>query len=219
MRAITLRIAAEKGWVGPFHRCVVESSDVSLRAVHELRLLEDGTTVLLYEFDGDRTAAAELAREHLDQSDGTWQTGHMNGVEWMFVHTEPSGLVRGLLDVLRTYRIVVDWPITFSSDETAVVTLIGDEAELRRGLDDVPDAITLEVERTGEYRSEPERLAAELSDRERRTLAVAVELGYYRNPRAANYADIAAELDCSTGTVGEHLRNAESKVMDELDVG
>ncbi|MUV86558.1 hypothetical protein GJ631_08255 [Natronomonas sp. CBA1123] len=215
MRAVTLRVSSEQGWFGPFHRGVVESPDVSLQALHELRLLDDGSTVLLYEYVGSRAAAEQLAEECID-GDDAWQTGRIDGNEWMFAHAEPSGLLRSLLGLLGTRRIAVDWPVTFRSDETAEVTLIGDDEELRRSLGDVPESVSVSVERTGEYRSESERLLAELTDRERHTLAVAVELGYYRNPRAANYADIAAALDCSTGTVGTHLRNAESKVMQAL---
>lgn len=216
MRASTFRVTAEQGWFGPFHRGVVESADVTLQALHDLRLLEDGSTVLLYEYSGDREAAATLAEEHFGPAEEAWQTGRIDESEWMFAHAEPSGLVRGLLAVLKKRRISVDWPIDFPTGQTAVVTLVGDDAELRRSLEAIPDAVSVSIERTGEYRSEAERLSAALTDRERHTLATAVQMGYYRNPREANYEDVAAALDCSTGTVGTHLRNAESKVMQEL---
>lgn len=47
-------------------------------------------------------------------------------------------------------------------------------------------------------------------------LSAAVEAGYYRNPRGAGYEDLAAAVDRSTGTVGEHLRKAEAKLMAAL---
>lgn len=216
MRAITLRVSSEQGWFGPFHRGVVETSAVRLRALHELRLLDDGSTVLLYEYEGDRSAAADLAEEYLGAEGEAWQTGRIDGGEWMFAHAEPSGLVRSLLALLGEFRVAVDWPITFPTDDEVAATLIGADDELGRVLDAVPDEISVRVERTGEYRSEHERLTAGLTERERHTLATAVELGYYRNPRGANYEDVAAELDCSTGTVGAHLRNAEAKVMQAL---
>lgn len=216
MRAVTLRVSAGRGCFGPFHRAVVECPEVDLRALHELRLLDDGSTVLLYEYTGDREVAEGLAAAQLGPAEDAWQTGRIDGTEWMFAHTEPSGLVRSLLDLLGEYRVAVDWPVPFPTDETALVTLIGADAELGRAFDAVPGDVSVSVERTGEYRAEPDRLAADLTERERHTLATAVELGYYRNPREANYEDVAAELDCSTGTVGAHLRNAEAKVMGAL---
>lgn len=216
MRAITLRVTSEQGWFGPFHRGVVETPAVRLRALHELRLLDDGSTVMLYEYEGERSAAADLAREYLGAEGEAWQTGRIDGAEWMFGHGDPSGLVRSLLALLGEFRVAVEWPITFPTDRAAEVTLIGDDDELRRGIEAVPESVSVRVERTGEYRTEPGRLTAGLTERERHTLATAVDLGYYRNPREANYEDVAGVLDCSTGTVGEHLRNAEAKVMGAL---
>ncbi|MFC6732033.1 helix-turn-helix domain-containing protein [Haladaptatus sp. GCM10025893] len=59
-------------------------------------------------------------------------------------------------------------------------------------------------------------MRAALTSRQREVLDVALDLGYYENPRAATHADIAAEFDCAAGTVGEHLRKAEGAVLSEL---
>jgi len=40
-----------------------------------------------------------------------------------------------------------------------------------------------------------------------------LDAGYYRNPRDASYGALAAAVDRSTGTVGEHLRNADAELM------
>jgi len=37
-----------------------------------------------------------------------------------------------------------------------------------------------------------------------------------RNPREATYEDIAAKLDRTVATVGEHLRKAEARLMAEI---
>lgn len=213
MRSITARITAIEGSFGPFHRGVVETEGIDLRALHELRLLNDGSTVMLYEYSGSREKAEALAKEYFGQGDSEWQTGRINDNELMYAHAEPSELVKALLWAIREYRIVVDWPITFHSDAEIEVTLIGDDGQLQRAVSDDIEGVSIRIERTGDYLPELERLASGLTEREYRTLKSAVELGYYQNPREANYRDIAQELDCSTGTVGAHLRNAESKVM------
>lgn len=219
MRAITIHTTTARGGFGAFHRGVVDREGVSLQALHELRLLNDGSTVMLYEYSGDRGTAEELAREYLGQEDVEWQTGRIDHNELMYAHAEPSGTIQMLLWLLGEYRVVVDWPITFPRDEEAEVTLIGDDDQFRQLLSNLPDETNVRVERTGTYRPELERLTSRLTERERRTVLTAVGLGYYRNPRGANYEDIAEELDCSTGTVGTHLRNAEAKVMQELMAG
>ncbi|OLZ39885.1 hypothetical protein A6E15_02320 [Natrinema saccharevitans] len=50
-------------------------------------------------------------------------------------------------------------------------------------------------------------------------LRVAVEEGYYEEPRKVTYGDIAARLDCSAGTVGQHLRRIEARLMSSLISG
>jgi predicted DNA binding protein len=47
-------------------------------------------------------------------------------------------------------------------------------------------------------------------------LETAVDVGYYTNPREATHADIADELGIAATTVGEHLREIESRVFRPL---
>lgn len=52
-----------------------------------------------------------------------------------------------------------------------------------------------------------------LSEHQGEAMEVAVELGYYEIPRQAGHEDVAAALDCASGTAAEHLRKAESKLV------
>lgn len=219
MQAVEVRVTTDRGWFGPFHRAVAGADDIALVAVHELRLLNDGTSVMLYEYRGEETTARTIASEHLDAAGTDWQTGTIGDAQLMYANAEPSPLVAGLLALLDEYRVVVDWPIEFRSDEEVRVTLVGDHDEIREACASVPEGVRLRVDRTGEYRSDPEGLLAQLTPREREVLWLAVDRGYYRNPREASYEDLASALGRSTGTVGEHLRNAEAKVLSALFEG
>jgi predicted DNA binding protein len=61
-----------------------------------------------------------------------------------------------------------------------------------------------------------------LSDRQREAVTVALELGYYNQPRGATHEDVAAELDCAPPTASDHLQKAEATIiraaMDEFGV-
>lgn len=216
MRAVEVRVRPTGGWFGPFHRSAATATDLSIEAVHALRLLNDGTTVLLYEFDGSPEAAERVAKDHLDDTAVDWQVTAFGGRHLMYANVEPSDLTAGILSLLDEWTVVVDWPIQLVDDRTLLVTLVGDEAEISGILESVPDGIRVSVERTGGYRPDTDRLVASLTARERDTLAAAVDLGYYRNPREARYEDVAEVVGCSAGTVGHHLRNAEEKVMRAL---
>jgi len=55
-----------------------------------------------------------------------------------------------------------------------------------------------------------------LTERQQETLQAAIEAGYYNVPREATHEDIAERLGRSDGTVGEHLRKIEAKVMEAI---
>jgi DNA-binding CsgD family transcriptional regulator len=171
--------------------------------------------VLLYEYTGDRTMAERLAADRLDGA-VSWQVTELSGRQLMYANTTPSAMTAAILGVLDEWTVVVDWPIRLVDGREVVLTLVGDDAELQGAIDAVPAGVQVQVERTGEYRPGSDRLLARLTPRERETLRAAVELGYYRNPREATYEDVAAAVDCAAGTVGHHLRNAETKVMGAL---
>ena len=52
-----------------------------------------------------------------------------------------------------------------------------------------------------------------LSKRQSEVLSVAVQMGYYDQPKKCNQADIAEVIGISQGTVAEHLQLAESNIM------
>jgi predicted DNA binding protein len=64
---------------------------------------------------------------------------------------------------------------------------------------------------TGHSIDERERL---LSPRQREALALARERGYYEWPREVTAGDLAAEFGVAKTTFLEHLRRAESKLLD-----
>lgn len=215
MRSVTVRVTPGRGWFGSFHRATVEADDLTLDALYEARLLNDGSSVVLYEYTGSRETAERLAAAEIGD-DGEWRVAAVGGRELMYAQTRPSRMASALLSVLDEWTVVVDWPVLFPSDETLLLTLIGTQSEIRAVLDSVPSGVTVSVRRTGQYQPELERVVADLTPRERETVFAAVELGYYRNPREARYDDIAEAVDCSAGTVGHHLRNAEAKLLGQL---
>ncbi|MBA88498.1 MAG: hypothetical protein CMB16_04450 [Euryarchaeota archaeon] len=52
-----------------------------------------------------------------------------------------------------------------------------------------------------------------LSKRQSEVLSVAVQMGYYGQPKKCNQSDIAEVIGISQGTVAEHLQLAESNIM------
>ena len=74
----------------------------------------------------------------------------------------------------------------------------------------------MELEQLSDYDPELRELSSLLTDRQQEILDTATDLGYYRVPREATHEDIAADLDLSTTTVGEHLRKIEARMLSEI---
>ncbi|WP_440991704.1 helix-turn-helix domain-containing protein [Haloarchaeobius baliensis] len=107
-------------------------------------------------------------------------------------------------------------PVEWGEDGSSTFTIVGTEADVQAAVDGVPDAVDVEVRRVGGERVAPADARGALSDRQREAVETALALGYYAVPREATTADVAAALDCSPSTAGEHLQRAESAVLAAL---
>ena len=93
------------------------------------------------------------------------------------------------------------------------VTLFGEDAALQHMIASFSDKMNVRLERAGEYQPDMADPAAQLTDRQKEIVRTAIAAGYYAIPRRATQQDLAAELGLSQGTIGEHLRRAEAKII------
>jgi predicted DNA binding protein len=93
---------------------------------------------------------------------------------------------------------------------------VGPGETVQRALDALPDDITTDVRKVGEYASRRLDTAATLTERQFAAVSAAVECGYYDDPRRGSTEAVAAALDCAPSTAAEHLRKAEARVMERL---
>jgi len=84
-------------------------------------------------------------------------------------------------------------------------------AELVDTCEQIGDSVSLEALYT---ESPTESRAKELTDKQRASLALASERGYFAAPRETALADLAAELDVSSQTLSRHIRVGAGKVIE-----
>lgn len=53
----------------------------------------------------------------------------------------------------------------------------------------------------------------QLTDKQRRTLEIALQTGYYEQPRKSDLGDLADEIGVSKSAVSQRLRAAEAKII------
>lgn len=214
MRFVEFVIDPGEEGLHPTDKRVADHPDLNRELIHNINLLADGTASALYQLQGD----LDSARAIVDDTDDVYSytVSQTRDSIHAYVQFEPTPALRTLLGIPKTYGIIPDFPFEFTSRGGIKLSVVGEYDEIRRAVGDVPDTYSVQLTSTGVYRPTSERLFAELTTRQQETLKTAVEAGYYEDSREATYKDIAALLDRTDGTVGEHLRKVESKVMKEL---
>lgn len=186
---------------------------VNGEAIQYINLLEDGTGVGLYQLRGDAeqgTTVLEANPEVLSVE----QSEPSEGL--VYVHFRANTLMTDLLSILRQYEIVVDWPMEYTDQGGLRITMLGDDTKIREAITGIPDEIQITLEGIGEYHPDMRQPASLLTDRQQELLELAIREGYYEIPRRATLSDLADRANISAGTVGEHLRKIETKVITEL---
>ena len=210
MRYVRTVVIPREGWLHPIDRKLAEEPSVTRELLHNISLLDDGTAIVLYQLTGDvdRLEAIgdspEIIDYHLSANDDRIT---------VYAHFEANDTVRELLTLFREHELVLDMPLEYTARGGLRATIIGDESVIREVIPKAPDGVAFNLEQIGDYEPEEERLFSMLTKRQQETLKAALEVGYYRVPREATHKDIAEYLDRSDGTVGEHLRKIEAKVM------
>jgi hypothetical protein len=210
MRYVTVLLRHDPAELHPVERRLADDPDVTRTAMHAVEELPDGSIVLLTEVGGDLERYAEIMADSPSVHDFS-VSGDDSG--FCYSHVDPSPQVERLLRARREAPFVVDMPVEYTADGAQKVTLVGREAALTGESMALPDGVEMELVSTGPYSPEAEGVFADLTDRLREVLEIALDLGYYETPRDATLEDVGRELGIRPGTAGKHLRAVESKVF------
>ncbi|WP_238717334.1 helix-turn-helix domain-containing protein [Natronorubrum halophilum] len=161
------------------------------------------------------------ALDHPDSNTVDYLLSDVDGNTLLQLHYQPSELTTQLLETHRRHAVILDYPMEYTGSENGSlrVSQIGFEGELRSLISDTRSLVDLEIERLGRYDPSDGRPFVDLTDRQREVLSVAIEEGYYQVPREVTYRELADRLGCSAGTVGQHLRRIESRLMSTVITG
>jgi DNA-binding CsgD family transcriptional regulator len=215
MRYVTVVAYPDEEGINRLDRRVNEL-DLEYRATHRMKLLADDTVAMFAEGRGD----VEGLRQVLSESPDVFEFSLSGDDAGFFSYTRYAAddLTQILMKDRRESSYLIDMPVEHTDDGGLRMTYIGTEAAFADALSEQPEGVRVEVERTGPYTPGPRHVVSRLTERQREVLRVAVELGYYREPREATHDEIAATTGLSETTVGEHLRKIEATVFSSLHV-
>jgi len=215
MRYFDLTLTPEDGAIHPVDRTIAAQTAVSREAIMHFDALGDGSTILLYRLTGDAPELVEALADHSeryahDLMDVDGDAFHL------YLHVAPGEPTRSLMALAEKYALIIETPIEFIHSNSVAMTVIGDHDMLRAAIDEMPDSLTIAVDQVGTYAPDRRDMLSALTDRQLEVFRTAVELGYYEIPRLATHEEIADRMECAPSTVDEHLRKAESRVLQSL---
>lgn len=214
MRQFTFVLELEEEPVDLVARELPPDANLDREALVHLNLLRDGSAVALAILRGDPEELEGVLDGHPDvRSYDVFNTG--GETFHAHVHFEPAETVSRLLEIANEHRLTIDPPLKFVGDGLRV-TVAGHQDDVREAAFAIPDNVSVTLERTTKYNPERDSLLDALTERQREVLVAALEAGYYEVPREATHQDVAERLDCSAGTVGEHLRKIQARVLTQL---
>lgn len=216
MKQLRVTVAVDPDAAPAFFDLLADSS-----AIAEARLLDwnetrDERTTILYAIDGD----PERFRAGATDTPGVESVAVSDTRDgFTFALVEARPLAIPTFNVLHRARtqgaLVVRKPIVYR-DGAMTCRVVGEAAAIQAGIDTAPNAMDVTVHAIETVHGASDRPAATLSERQREALEVALDLGYYEDPREATHADVAAELDCAPATASHHLRKAEAAAVRTL---
>ena len=215
MRYFDLTLTPEDGAIHPVDRAIAANAAVTRQAIMHFDALGDGSAILLYRLEGapdplvDALAGHSdlLAHDLMDLEDDEFH---------LYLQVSPKGSAQALMDLAERYALIIETPIEFIYSNSVRMTVIGDHEMLRAAIDELPESLTVSVDQVGTYTPDRRDTLSALTDRQLEVFRTAVESGYYEIPRRATHEEIADRLECAPSTVDEHLRKAESRVLQSL---
>lgn len=219
MRYVTYVLTPRRGYFDPGEQLLREHG-VTLNTIQDIDFLTDGTIVTRREIQGDR-GAIERVLNHPTSKIVDYLLTAVNGSTVLQMHYQPSELTTELLEIHARHAVLLDYPLEYTgpNNERLRVSQIGSEEELQSLIAETRSIVDVEIERLGRYDPSDGQPLIDLTDRQREVLSVAIDEGYYQEPREVTYQDIADQLGCSAGTVGQHLRRIESQLMSTVITG
>ncbi len=209
------------------HRLVM---DVPVRQLHiegaerTLDILESFT--LLNRLKWDRSGYVGICRVVLKNPDDDLEgfVGNMGITEVKSIYREPSGaqivLVTGraeglLAEAFHFPNIYLLGPLEIR-DEKMKIGLVGMPEQLTKFLTGMKRAkVRFKILSLMDEKFSPSSPLSKLTEKQRKILFSAYDLGYYDIPRRFDSEQLAKKLKLGKSTVAEHLRKAERSLITE----
>jgi predicted DNA binding protein len=216
MKHVRVRITADgrEDEIHPMYDVMANAPFVERGTALQWNFTGDALGILHY-IEGDIDAYREVAEE-TPEVVGYDVVPADDDAFYAYIRDATTDALQGMFGPITQGGLVVVPPIVYHEDGTVTLSLFGPTDEMQTAIDRVPAPVDVTIEEVGGLAATRPAVEARLSDRQREAITTALELGYYEIPRDVGHEDVAEAIDCAPSTAAEHLRKAESKVLQQV---
>lgn len=132
---------------------------------------------------------------------------------YVYIQESAQGFASRLRTLLTDTELLIVPPIEYGTGGEMLFEVVGEQDALQGLVANLPDHLSVSVNRLGKYDAYRESQVTALTDRQQEVLEIAHENGYYDIPRQTSVREIADEVGCSKSTAANHLRKAEARLV------
>jgi hypothetical protein len=215
MRSLSLRLRFDEQSVHPMHAFISDDDRYGPTRLLQWNPTGRGTNLMVFRVAGPEAPYTSALDEspsvqYYETTDASTPEGGFS----LLIEDSITDIARDIVDAYTDERVVIVPPVVFYPDRSADLELVGPNPALQGVLDRLPSSIDADVRRLTTGGPSVVPVVDRLTDRQRQVLSIALEVGYYDEPRRASLEDVAAEAGLATGTVAEHVRKAETKLVE-----
>lgn len=214
MKHIRLRVSPSEGTIHPLFSIMINEAIVSFAEMIDWNIGDSEQPTMLFAIEGDR----ERIETQLDATTevSTYDITSISPSQfYLRIYPLPIPLTRELFELYETEDLIIIHPIVYR-DGAAHVSLLGESAELQEAVRRFSSGLDVTIEQVSNFFPRPETVVSHLSARQKETLEIAFERGYYEYPRQTTHKEIADVMGCAANTVSVHLQKAEAKVISDV---
>ena len=214
MKHIRLRVSPGEGTIHPLFSIMTNEEIVIFAEMIDWNIGDSEQPTMFFAIEGDR----EQIETRLDATSeiSTYDITPISPSQfYLRIYPLPIALTRELFELYETEDLIIIHPIVYK-DGAAHISLLGESAELQEAARRFSSGLDVTIEQVSDFLPRPETAVSHLSARQKETLEIAFELGYYEYPRKTTHKEIAHEMGCAANTVSVHLQKAEAKVISDV---
>ena len=220
MRYLQLQICFPPETRHPMHQFLVEQDSIRRAYLRHWNFSNPEYVTTLLHIVGDIEEGQEGYLTALDTADSI-QEYDVTPVDdrsfYVYIRETAQGFASRLRALLTDTELLIVPPVEYGTDGEMLFEIAGGQDALQGLVANLPDHLSVSVNRVGEYDAYRESQVTALTDRQEEVLEVARERGYYEIPRQASVREVAAEVGCSKSTAANHLRKVEARLVGLYD--